>query len=222
MDRSIFDPSTHQTSPVAMHTHSTLTIARPPIFLVPLLAGMLLLATGCSSTHRVMEPSGGQEASRSETYGYSRVTEDVSGETVRVFLRDGREMELQNLYVGPDSTTGVRPTGAYETFPTSFLQKIKLVDRVAGFWQGAGVGLGLGLLNGMIGAASTSSDDIIGADVSFVIGLATGIPLSLVGGLLGAASGQRDVYRFPEHSPGMDSTATSTRDEIDTVQRREK
>lgn len=186
-------------------------VSQTHLGLVPLLAGLLLVATGCSSTHQV---------SRTPSDGYARVTEAATGETARVHFRDGRTMKLDNLYVGPDSTTGLPPdSGQDRSFPTPSLQKIELVDRGAGFWQGAGVGLGLGLMNGVVGAAS-SDDDLLGPAAGFVIGLATGIPLSLVGGLFGAASGQRDVYRFPEHSSRMDPAAVSPRDEIEAVRRR--
>ena len=197
-----------------MHTHSTLTIARPPIFLVPLLAGMLLLATGCSSTHRVMEPSGepsgGREASRSEAYGYSRVTEDVSGETVRVFLRDGREMELENLYVGPDSTTGTLPQGGKKTVPTSALQEIEVVNRGTGFLQGAGIGIAVPLASGVLGSAM-EDDELIPA---WAIGAVLSVPGGLVGGIAGLIRGQRKTYRFLEPSSETNSKAIPARSRL--------
>jgi len=113
------------------HTHSAFTFSQH--LLVPLLAGMLLLATGCSSTHRVMEPSSEQRASQLDAYDYSRVTEEVSGKTVTAFLRDGREMELQNLYVRPDSTMGTGPDGDQISFPTSMVKKVESKKRGGDF-----------------------------------------------------------------------------------------
>ena len=200
------------------HTHSAFTFSQH--LLVPLLAGMLLLATGCSSTHRVMGPSGGQEASRSETYGYSRVTEDVSGETVRVFLRDGQEMELQNLYVRPDSTTGTGPDGDQISFPTSMVKKVESKKRGRGFLEGLGIGAGTAFGSTVL-AGFASDDPFGGAAGAALVALAAGPRIAFIGGLtggvIGGAAGHRRTYLFPESSPGSDSTGVT----LNTRQARE-
>ncbi len=198
--------------------HSVFTLSRPstPLLLVPLLAGMLLLATGCSSTHRVTEPSGGQEASRSDTYGYSQVTEDVSGETVRVSLRNGQWMELENLYVGPDSTTGALPQGGKKTVPTSALQKIEVVDHGIRTLGGVVLAVG-GTLAGLYTMATADDDEFLG-ELDVLGGLVLTITAPLVGASL-ATQDQGDVYRFPQSPSQSDTTAVSTEDPTERIRR---
>lgn len=109
--------------------------ANSSLILAPVLVSALLTTNGCTSTHRVSERSG----------AYSRITEEVTGEPVQVFLRDGRTLRLTDLYVGVDSTMGAPSQGDRKQFPTSVLRKIEVVDHGTGFWHGAGIGLGTGL-----------------------------------------------------------------------------
>lgn len=178
--------------------------------LIPFLVGMLLVATGCTSTHRVSERGD----------GYSRITEKVTGETVQVFLRDGRTMKLRNLYVGANSTRGMRPNGGSRHFPTSALRKIEIVDRGTGFWQGAGIGLGTGLGATLVVVGTEESD--FGQAIALVGGLVVSIPLTLIGGGIGAAKGQKEVYRFPKRSPSWNGTTTSSGRRTETVRRPEE
>ena len=195
------------------HTHSAFTLSRistSPLP-VPLLVGMLLLATGCSSTHRVAESSGEQEVIRSDNYRYSRVTQEVSGETVRVSLWDGREMKLENLYIGPDSTTGTLPQGEKKTVPTSALQEIEVINRGTGFLQGAGLGLGATFVVTLFSASTAESD--FGQSFAVLMGLVASVPAALLGGTSGAVRGQREVYRFPKSPSHLDTTSVFTEEQ---------
>ena len=207
MGRSIINPSTHRTTFAMQHTHSAFTFSQHLLVLLP--AGMLLLATGCSSTHRVMEPSSEQRASQLDAYDYSRVTEEVSGKTVTAFLRDGREMELQNLYVGPDSTTGTGPDGDQISFPTSMVKKVESRKRGRGFLEGLGIGAGTAFGSAVL-AGFASDGPFGGAAGAALVALAAGPRIASIGGLtggvIGGAAGHRRTYLFPEPSPGSDST----------------
>jgi hypothetical protein len=180
------------------HTNSSLILA-------PVLVGLLLAATGCTSIHRVVAPSGGQGERPSDAYGYSRVTEKVAGKTITVLLRDGREMELKNLYVGPDFTTGTRPQGGERTFPTSIVKKVELTNRGRGFLEGFGVGAGTAFGSAVL--AGFASDGAFGASVMVLV---AGAPIAFVGGLaggvIGGIAGHQRAYLFPDSSPGSNST----------------
>ena len=193
-------------------THSAFTFSRlsTPLFLVPLLAGVLLAATGCTSTHQVSKHSD----------GYSRITEKVTGETVRVVLRDGRAMKLRNLYVGANSTRGTRPQGGSKRFPTSELREIEVVDHGTGFWQGAGLGLGSGLGSTLL--LAMTQDSGLGRDLAIIVGLAASVPMGLVGGIIGTIKGQKEVYRFPERSPKRNLTTAPSGRRTETVRRQEE
>jgi len=190
--------------PTTMFVH-----VRTPLRLLPLLGSMLLVATGCTSTHRVAQHAG----------GYSQVTEDVTGETVRVVLRDGQTMKLKNLYVGADSTRGTRPNGERRRVPTAALRKLTVVDHGTGIVQGAGIGLGTGLGTTLV-ATGTAEDDL-GRAIAFVGGLLVSIPLTVVGGTVGGVIGQKEVYQFPERAPKSGWAAPPDR-RTGTVRRREK
>jgi len=190
--------------PTSMFAH-----VRPPLRLLSLLGGMLLVATGCTSTHRVAQDTG----------GYSHVTEDVTGETVRVVLRDGQTMKLKNLYVGADSTRGTRPNGERRHVPTAALRKLTVVDHGTGVVQGAGIGIGTGLGTTLI-ATGTAEDDL-GRAIALVGGLLVSIPLTVVGGAVGGIIGQKEVYHFPERAPKSVRAASPDR-RTGTVRRPEK
>lgn len=158
---------------------------------VPLLSMLLLLACGCSSTHQV---------SRTPSDGYSRVTEAATGKTARVYFWDSRIMQLQDLYVGPDSTTGTLPQGNQISFSTSTLKKVELVDRGTGFLEGVGIGAVSALGSAVLGGFA--SDGAFGAAV---VGLVAGAPIAFIGGLtggvVGGVAGHQRTYLFPESSP---------------------
>ena len=178
--------------------------------LLPLLVGVLLAATGCTSTRQVLKHSD----------GYSRITEKVTGETVRVVLRDGRAMKLRNLYVGANSTRGTRPQGESKRLPTSELRKIEVVDHGTGFWQGAGLGLGTGLGSTLL--LAVTQDSGLERDLAIIVGLAASVPMGLVGGIIGKIKGQKEVYRFPERSPKRNLTTAPSGRRTETVRRQEE
>jgi hypothetical protein len=181
------------------HVHSAPTASRlrPPLFLVPLLAGAFLVATGCSSTYRITRDSD----------GYSRVTEDLTGKTVRVTLRDGRTITLENLYVGPDSTMGVSPRGNGRVYPTSSLQEVEYFSRGMGFLRGAGVGV-LGPVAAGLVAGGTGRDP--GNRLSREIGLALSVPGGLLGGLIGVIQGHRKTYLIEVPPPDASQSTPGT------------
>jgi len=169
--------------------------------LVPLLAGLLLVVAGCNSTHHV---------SRTQPNGYARVTEAAAGETARVHFRDGRTMKLENLYVGPDSATGVSPESpdGNRSFPVAAIRSVEFVNRGAGFLQGLGTGFAVPLGAGMV-ASATEDEEFIPA---WFVGAVLGVPGGLVGGIVGAIRGQREIYRFSAPSseaPPAPATARS-------------
>jgi len=214
--RGILNPSTHHTSPFAMrHINSAFTVSRlnTPLLLVPLLAGTLLLATGCSSTHRVTESTDGQKARRANTHRYSRVTEEVSGKTVRVSLRNGQWREMENLHVGPDSTTGTQPDGNQISFPTSMVKKVEFRKGGRGFLEGLGIGAGTALGSAVLAGFASDGPLGGGAAGAALVVLLAGPQIAFIGGLtggvIGGAAGHRRTYLFPESSPGSDSTGVT-------------
>lgn len=167
---------------------------------VPLLAGLLLVATGCSSTHQV---------SRTPSDGYARVTEAATGKTVKVHFRDGRVMELTNLYVGPDSTMGVTPRNQEgRSFSTASIRKVETTDRATGFLQGAGLGIGVPIAGGFL--AGGSGDDL-GSELVRGAGYVLSIPGGLIGGIIGTVRGHQEIYSFEDPCPTADSVARATR-----------
>ena len=194
------------------HIYSVFTFSRPstPLLLVPLLAGVLLATTGCTSTHQVSKHSD----------GYSRITEKVTGETVRVFLQNGQTMRLSNLYVGANSTKGTLAQGERKRFPTSELRKTEVVDHGTGFWQGAGLGLGSGLGSTLL--LAVTQDSGLERDLAIIVGLAASVPVGLVGGIIGTIKGQKGVYRFPERSSKRNLTTVPSGRRTETVRRQEE
>ena len=178
--------------------------------LLPLLVGVLLAATGCTSTHQVSKHSD----------GYSRITEKVTGKTVRVFLQNGQTMRLSNLYVGANSTKGTLAQGERKRFPTSELRKIEVVDHGTGFFQGAGLGLGSGLGSTLL--LAMNQDSGFKRDLAIIVGLAASVPMGLVGGIIGKIKGQKEVYRFPERSPKRNLTTAPPGRRTETVRRKEE
>jgi hypothetical protein len=176
-------------------------VSQTHLGVVPLLAGLLLVATGCSSTHQV---------SRTQSDGYARVTEAATGETARVHLRDGRTVKLNNLYVGPTSTTGVAPgSGQDRSFPTESIRKVELVDRSSGFWQGAGIGAGVLASSGLLVGAG--EDDELGSALAMISGFVLSVPGGLIGGVVGAIRGQRETYRIQAPSPEANPSTAAAR-----------
>jgi len=168
--------------------------------LVPLLAGLLLVATGCSST---------QQVSRTQSDGYARVREAATGETAEVHFRDGRVKELKNLYVGPDSTMGVVPRSREgRSFPTASIQKVEMTDRTTGFLQGIGLGIGIPIAGGLL--ASGGGDDL-GSELVRGAGYVLSIPGGVIGGIIGTVRGRQETYYFEDSSPKADSVARATR-----------
>jgi hypothetical protein len=157
-----------------------------------------------------MEPSSEQGASQLDAYDYSRVTEEVSGKTVTAFLRDGREMELQNLYVGPDSTTGTGPDGDQISFPTSMVKSVESRKGGRGFLEGLGIGAGTALGSAVLAGFASDGPLGGGAAGAALVVLLAGPQIAFIGGLtggvIGGAAGHRRTYLFPESSPGSDST----------------
>jgi len=186
--------------PFFQSTHPTPVLPE----LVPLLAGLLFVAAGCSSTHHV---------SRTQAGGYARVTEAAAGETARVHLRDGRTMELRNLYVGPDSATGAstETAGGRRSFPTAALRKVEFVDRGTGFFQGLGTGFAVPFGSGILVSAAGGEEELFPA---WFVGAVLGVPGGLVGGIVGAIRGQREIYRFSAPSSEAPSTPATARSRV--------
>lgn len=179
---------------------------------LPLLGVLVLVTTGCVSTHEVTR----------DTRGYSRVTGAATGETVRVHLRDGRTLKLERLYVGNDSASGVTRLGTKRTVPTSAVQEVQIVDRSTGALQGGGIGGALPLTIGIVRAISKESDGP--NDIDSVFAVLTGgllaLPGALVGALVGGVRGQRDPYRFSPASPEVDSAQAVFRTRLPANRRR--
>lgn len=176
-----------------------------------LLLGVLILAgPGCtSSTEVTRDPA-----------GYRTITKATVGETARVSLRDGRTMELKNVYVTADSTVGISPQGNERSVSTSAVQKIEMVSRGAGTILGAGIGA-LPLATVL---CSTVVDLVWGKrlvegqlETSFVL---WGLLTTPLGAVIGAIRGARETYRLPE-SARADSTSTVLRPSTPEPRRRE-
>jgi hypothetical protein len=179
-------------------------VSRTQLGLVPLLAGLLLVAAGCSSTHQV---------SRTQSDGYARVTEAATGETARVHFRDGRTTKLNNLYVGPTSTTGVLPgSGQDQSFPTDSIRKVELIDQGTGFFQGIGIGAGVPAASGLL--VGVSEDDQLDGASAMISGFVLSVPGGLIGGVLGAIRGQRKTYRIQAPSPETNSATATARSRV--------
>jgi hypothetical protein len=178
-------------------------VSQTQLGLVPLLAGLLLVATGCSSTHQV---------SRTPSDGYARVTEAATGKTVKVHFRDGRVRELKNLYVGPDSTMGVVPQNQEErSFPTASIWKVETTDRFVGFLEGAGLGVGVPTAGGLL--LGGGGDDFVGELVRKA-GYRLSIPAGLIGGIIGTVRGHQETYYFEGPSHRADSVARAARSRV--------
>lgn len=158
------------------------TIAREPSVLPLLVIALMLFGSGCTSTTEVTRDPG----------GYGTVTEAASGETARVFLRDGRRTELFDPYVGADSTVGLTSTGERKAIPTSAVREIEIVNHRKGAIQGSGLGA-IPLLIGILGAfRDRGVNEIFATDL---IGLTSLVTLP-IGGFLGHRKGARENYRF--------------------------
>ena len=184
--RDVQDALSHQTADIAM-THADqssvpfLSSAHPAqaLFgLLILLAGLLLVTAGCSSTHHV---------SRNQPNGYAKVTEAAAGETARVHLRDGRTLKIEDLYVGADSTSGILLNTPYgrRTFSTSEIRTVEFVNRGLGSVQGAGVGFGVPFGAGLILGAM--QETTLSASLALGAGGVLAVPGSLIGAIIGAA-----------------------------------
>jgi hypothetical protein len=140
------------------------------------------------------------------------VTEAAAGETVRVHFRDGRTTTLKNLYVGPDSSSGVSPAphGGRRSFPTATIRRVEFVHRGLGFAQGLGTGFAVPLGTGAIMSA-TEDEEFIPA---WLVGAALGVPGGLLGGIVGAIRGHREIYRFSAPSPEAARTPATARSRV--------
>lgn len=181
---------------------------------LPMLLGtLILLATGCVSTHQV---------SPDAASGYNRVTGAAAGETARVHLRDGRKLKLNRLYVDVDSTTGITPQGRERAFSTSVVRKVQIVNRGAGALWGAGIGGATPPLIGLLRGISMESDGPNDFDplASVLIGGLLALPGALVGAVAGGIVGEREIYRFSHVSPGADSAKAALRPRLPETRRR--
>lgn len=160
---------------------------------LPVLMGLFLIATGCSST---------QTISPAASDGYARLTEAATGKTAQVYFRDGRTLELEDLYVGVQSTRGTGPNGRRRAFETASVWKVELVNRGTGFLQGAGLGIGGPLASGAV-VSLMEEDEFIPA---WALGAVLSVPGGLLGGIVGAVRGQQDVYVLPKRTPPTDAS----------------
>lgn len=163
-----------------------------------LLLGLIILSTpGCTSSQRV---------SHDNPNAYRRVSRGAAGHTVRVTFRDRPARKLEDLYVGPSTTTGLLPSGDKISFPTSSIRTVERVDHVAGFGEGVAIGFvgpfTLGFLHGR------TADKKWQRDLAPLEGILLGLPGALIGGILGAIGGHQETYHFQDPSPVMDSTAS--------------
>jgi hypothetical protein len=147
------------------------------------LGGLCLLGAGCTTTKQV--PSNTPSAR-------SRVTVAAQGKTAHLHLTEGRTLELTQLYVGPQTTSGRTPTGTKRTIPTAALQKIVFIDRGIGFLQGAGLAGGPVLTVGLV--RSMMEENELAQFVGVVGSVAVAVPSALVRGLLGMIEGHRETY----------------------------
>jgi hypothetical protein len=140
------------------------------------------------------------------------VTEAAAGETARVHFRDGRTTKIKNLYVGPDSSSGVSPAphGGRRSFPTAAIRRVELVHRGLGFVQGLGTGFAVPLGTGAIMSA-TDDEELI---PDWFVGAVLGVPGGLLGGIVGAIRGHREVYRFSTRSPEAARTPATARSHV--------
>jgi len=186
----LVDKPAHQIRTVAMRHICevvAITCKQKTISPRPVLVGLLLIATGCTSTQKI---------SPAASDGYARLTEAATGKTAQVYFRDGRTLELENLYVGVQSTRGTGPNGRRRAFATTSIWKVELVNRGTGFLQGAGLGIGGPLASGAV-VSLAEEDEFIPA---WALGAVLSVPGGLLGGIVGAIRGQQDVYMLPKRT----------------------
>lgn len=167
-----------------------------------LLLGLIIFsAPGCTSS---------QQVSHDNPNAYRRVSRAAAGHTVRVTFRARPARKLEDLYVGPTSTTGLLPTGDKISFPTSSIRTVERVDHVAGFWEGLGIGFSPPFATGLA-ISVTRDEEFLPA---WFVGALLGVPTSLVGGLIGGIRGHQEIYHFQDPSRVMDSTASMVKHRV--------
>lgn len=176
------------------------TIVPEPSVLPLVVIALMLVGTGCTSTTEVTR----------NTAGYGKVTEAASGETARVFLRDGQMIELIDPYIGSDSTVGRTSTGERKAIPTSAVREIEIANHRKGAIQGSGLGA-IPLLIGILGGV-TRERGINEVFVTDLIGLTSLVTIP-VGGYLGYRKGAGENYRLMGPPSEADSVPSPPRAE---------
>jgi hypothetical protein len=160
-----------------------------------LFACCLVLATACSTSHRVPDDR-----------DWAAVNASLAQTSVRVTLVNGTQVRASGLRISPDSTSWLnRESGAFRQVATASIARVEQVDRRRGALQGAKLG---GVLEGIAGSLLAGyvmeppMDEPEGS-VRFRLygsvlgGVAGGVLGLMHGGLIGRAVGYRTAYEFP-------------------------
>lgn len=184
---------------IASMSVSDLETGASPILLLGL---TVLTMSGCTSS---------QQVAHDNPNAHRRVSRAVAGQTVRVTFRDRPAKKLEDVYVGPSTTTGLLPTGDKISFPTSSIRTVERVDHVAGLWEGLGIGFSPPFATGLA-ISATKDEEFFPA---WFVGAVLGVPTSIVGGLIGGIRGHQETYHFQHPSPVMDSTASLVKPRVE-------
>ncbi|NBC16517.1 MAG: hypothetical protein GVY18_04275 [Bacteroidetes bacterium] len=171
----------------------------PTLSLLPLLAALLLLTTGCTQTRDLAyEPTGDDAAT------FDEANAALQGHRVDITLDDGRTMPSVALAIAPDSTAWIDlMTDNLRTARTEELLSISHTQTGRGAIHGTLFGAGVGTLLGVaagVGLLGQQNDDALLSDAGFVSRFAVGGLLlgSGVGLGIGTSRGAHDRYVYPD------------------------
>ncbi|KAA3620111.1 MAG: hypothetical protein DWQ05_05120 [Calditrichaeota bacterium] len=139
---------------------------------------------------------------------YDQLNSILEDKIVKLEMKDGSRLRVENLQISPDSTSWQEPKTGSKRLATGTekVHKILIIDRGKGAAEGLGffmaVGFGLGI------AGFLDGDDPPGffsfrAEEKFMVGFLAGgiIPGVVLGIPIGAFNGSTDIYVLNPKSP---------------------
>lgn len=158
-----------------------------------LLVATVVALTGCSHT-RVVNPASPDDQ--------IRVNQHAEGKAASVTLSNGERIRARNLRMTETLTTWIDPeSGALDSTATGNIESIRFRNRGQGFLEGAGIGLGVGLVGSVLalsmsprGEEESPATDILWGMARGFVAVILPIETTAIGGVSGLIIGKRTTY----------------------------
>jgi hypothetical protein len=193
----------------------------PHVALHAALAAVLLaLAAGCTTTRAI-----NRTASPEGATSRAALNEAAAGRAAEVALVGGDTLRAEGLVLGADTTTWIEPaSGRMRDLPTADIRSVRLFNRGRGAFEGAGLGLAVGVVSGAVLGALAYEEP--GPDEPCFVACSRGgeaslgaVALGLIAAPIGLVAGllrkSRTVYRVTASpadatAPGASSLVPAT------------